>query len=139
MKLPIFLSTKLHNEPDDFSEEEFLSVGYDLEHRFNENWKLRNAFRFTEQTASLEVAFPFEIDEETGTALRFFASQPQDGESYSLQTSTEGKFATGKIKHQVLAGLDLNLTEDNFNEQTRLDLETPLELESVQSCIRSIS
>ena len=120
---------QITNEPDDFSEEEFLSVGYDLEHRFNENWKLRNAFRFTEQTASLEVAFPFEIDEETGTAFRFFASQPQDGESYSLQTTTEGKFATGKIKHQVLAGLDLNLTEDNFNEQTRLDLETPLELD----------
>jgi len=120
---------QITNEPDDFSEEEFLSVGYDLEHRFNENWKLRNAFRFTEQTASLEVAFPFEIDEETGTAFRFFASQPQDGESYSLQTSTEGKFATGKIDHELLFGLDLNLAEDNFNKQTRLDLETPLELD----------
>ena len=120
---------QITNEPDDFGEEEFLSVGYDLEHRFSENWKLRNGFRFTEQTASIDVAFPFEIDEETGTAFRFFASQPQDGESYSLQTSTEGEFATGKLDHQVLFGLDLNLAEDNFNKQTRLDLETPLELD----------
>ena len=120
---------QITNEPDDFGEEEFLSVGYDLEHRFNENWKLRNAFRFTEQTASIDVAFPFEIDEETGMAFRFFASQPQDGESYSLQTSTEGEFATGKINHELLFGLDLNLAEDNFNKQTRLDLETPLELD----------
>ena len=120
---------QITNEPDDFGEEEFLSVGYDLEHRFNENWKLRNAFRFTEQTALIDVAFPFEIDEETGTAFRFFASQPQDGESYSLQTSTEGEFATGKINHELLFGLDLNLAEDNFNKQTRLDLETPLELD----------
>ena len=120
---------QITNEPDDFGEEEFLSVGYNLEHRFSENWKLRNAFRFTEQSASLEIAFPFEIDEETGTVFRFFGSQPQDGESYSLQTSTEGKFATGKIDHELLFGLDLNLAEDNFNKQTRLDLETPLELD----------
>ena len=120
---------QITNEPNDFGEEEFLSVGYDLEHRFSKNWKLRNAFRFTEQTASIDVAFPFEIDEETGTAFRFFASQPQDGESYSLQTSTEGEFATGKLDHQVLFGIDLNLAEDNFNKQTRLDLETPLELD----------
>jgi iron complex outermembrane recepter protein len=120
---------RITNEPDDFGEEEFLNVGYDLEHRFNKNWKLRNAFRFTQQTALLETAFPFQIDEETNTVFRFWAAQPQDGESYSLQTSTEGKFATGKIDHEVLLGLDLNLTEDNFNDLIRLDQETPLELD----------
>ena len=120
---------RITNEPDDFGEEEFLSVGYNLEHRFNKNWKLRNAFRFTQQTALLETAFPFEIDEESNTVFRFWAAQPQDGESYSLQTSTEGKFATDKINHEVLLGIDLNLTEDNFNDLIRLDLETPLELD----------
>lgn len=120
---------QITNEPDDFGEEEFLSVGYDLEHRFSKNWKLRNAFRFTQQTALLETAFPFEIDEESNTVFRFWAAQPQDGESYSLQTSTEGKFATGKLDHQVLLGLDLNLTEDNLNDLIRLDEETPLELD----------
>ena len=62
--------------------------------------------------------------------FRFWATQPQEGESYSLQTSAEGEFVTGKIEHEVLLGLDLNLTEDNFNEQTRLDIENPpLELD----------
>ena len=120
---------RITNEPDDFGEEEYISAGYNLEHRFNKNWKLRNAFRFTQQNALLEIAFPFEIDEETGTVFRFWAAQPQEGESYSLQTSSEGKFATGKIDHEVLFGLDLNLAEDNFNKQTRLDEETPLELD----------
>lgn len=120
---------QISNEPEDIGEEEFLSVGYDLEHRFNEKWKLRNAFRFTQQEALIEIAFPFEIDEESGTIFRFFGSQPQDAESYSLQTSTEGKFATGKVDHEVVFGLDLNLTEDNFNDKTRLDLENPLELD----------
>ncbi len=120
---------RITNEPDDFGEEEFISVGYDLEHRFNQNWKIRNAFRFTQQNARLETAFPFEIDEETNTVFRFWAAQPQEGESYSLQTSTEGKFATGKVDHEILFGLDLNLTEDNFNDLIRLDEETPLELD----------
>mgnify|MGYP003546441029 FL=1 len=120
---------RITNELDDVGEEEYISAGYDLEHRFNDRWKLRNAFRFTQQNALLETAFPFEIDEETGILTRFWAAQPQEGESYSLQTSTEGKFATGKIDHEVLFGLDLNLTEDNFNDFIRLDQETPLELD----------
>ena len=119
---------RITNEPDDFSEEEFISVGYDLEHRFNDKWKLRNAFRFTQQNALLEIAFPLVVDEETGTVTRFWGSQPQDGESYSLQTSAVGEFATGAVDHELLFGVDLNLTEDNLNEQTRLDLENPLEL-----------
>ena len=120
---------RITNEPDDIGKEEYISAGYDLEHRFNKNWKLRNGFRFTQQNALLEVAFPFEIDEETGSVFRFWAAQPQKGESYSLQTSAEGKLATGKVEHEVLFGLDLNLTENNFNDLIRLDLETPLELD----------
>ncbi|MGL5832754.1 MAG: TonB-dependent siderophore receptor [Waterburya sp.] len=120
---------RITNEPDDVGEEEYISAGYDLKHRFNDRWKLRNAFRFTQQNALLETAYPSEIDEETGIVTRSWADQPQEGESYSLQTSTQGKFATGKVEHEVLFGLDLNLTEDNFNDFIRLDEETPLELD----------
>lgn len=119
---------RITNEPDDFGEEEFILAGYDLEHRFNDNWKLRNAFRFTKQNALLEVAYPFEIDEETGTVTRFWAAQPQEGESYSLQTNAVGEFATGTVDHELVFGVDLNLTKDNFNDQIRLDDSNPLEL-----------
>ncbi len=119
---------RITNEPDDFGKEDYISVGYDLEHRFNDNWELRNAFRFTRQNALLEVAYPFEIDEETGTVTRFWAAQPQKGESYSLQTSAIGKVATGAIDHELLFGIDLNFTRDNFNDLIRLDDANPLEL-----------
>lgn len=119
---------RISNEPDDFGEEEFILAGYDLEHRFNDSWRLRNAFRFTKQNALLEVAYPFEINEETGTVTRFWAAQPQEGESYSLQTNAVGKFATGTVDHELLVGVDLNLTKDNFNDQIRLDDSNPLEL-----------
>jgi iron complex outermembrane receptor protein len=100
---------RITNEPDDTAEEEFISIGYDLEHRFNNYWKLRNAFRFTQQNSLLEVAYPFEIDEETGTVTRFWAAQPQDGESYSLQTNAAGKFVTGWIDHEVLLDISKSL------------------------------
>jgi iron complex outermembrane recepter protein len=119
---------RITNEPDDLSEEEYISAGYDFEHRFNDNWKLRNAFRYTKQNALLEVAYPFEIDEETGTVTRFWAAQPQEGESYSLQTSAVGEFATGAVDHELLFGVDLNSTTDNFNDRIRLDDSNPLEL-----------
>lgn len=119
---------RISNEPDDFGEEEFLSVGYDFEHRFSDKWKLRNAFRFTQQNALLEVAIPFAVDAETGTVTRFWAAQPQEGTGFSLQTSVQGDFATGKIDHELLFGVDWSLTEDNFNDKIRLDDSTPLEL-----------
>lgn len=97
---------RISNEPDDFGEEEFLSVGYDFEHRFSDKWKLRNAFRFTQQNALLEVAIPFAVDEETGAVTRFWAAQPQEGTGFSLQTSVQEDFATGKVDHELLFGVD---------------------------------
>jgi len=119
---------RITNEPDDIAEEEYFNIGYDLEHRFSDSWKLRNGFRYTKQDALLEVAFPFSFDEDTGTVTRFWAAQPQDAESYSLQTNLVGEFATGSIEHTLLFGVDLNRSDDNFNSFTRLDTSTPLEL-----------
>lgn len=120
---------QLTSEPDDVAEEEFLNVGYDFEHRFNEKWKLRNGFRYTKQDSSTEITFPFDIDDETGIITRFSGFQPEKSESFTLNTSLVGEFATGPIEHQLLFGIDLNRTEDNFNISTRLDLENPLELD----------
>lgn len=120
---------QISNEPDDLSEEEYLNIGYDLEHRFNEQWRVRNGFRYTNQTAFLNVAFPFDLDEETGILTRFWATQPQDSQSYTFQTSLLGEFETGPVEHELLVGLDLNRDRGNFNTKIRLDPETPLLLD----------
>ncbi|MEM7759728.1 MAG: TonB-dependent siderophore receptor [Cyanobacteria bacterium P01_A01_bin.40] len=120
---------QISSEPDDIGEEESINVGYDLEHRFNDNWKLRNGFRYTKQDASIEITFPFDIDDETGIITRFSGFQPEESESFSLNTNLVGEFATGPIDHQLLFGVDLNRTEDNFNLSTRLDVENPLEFD----------
>ena len=120
---------QISTEPDDFGEEESLNVGYDFEHRFSDNLKLRNGFRYTKQDASIEITFPFAIDDETGIITRFSGFQPEESESFSLNTNLVGEFATGPIEHQLLFGVDLNRTEDNFNLSTRLDVENPLEFD----------
>ncbi|NJM98909.1 MAG: TonB-dependent siderophore receptor, partial [Phormidesmis sp. RL_2_1] len=120
---------QISNEPDDISEEEYLNIGYDLEHRFNDQWRIKNGFRFSDQRGLLEVAFPFDIDEETGELARFFAAQPQDSQSYTFQTSLIGEFKTGSIEHELLIGLDLNRDQGNFNANIFLDAETPLLLD----------
>ena len=120
---------RITNEPDDINQETYLNVGYDLEHRFSESWSLRNGFRYTNQDQLQEVAFPFAFDQDTGSMTRFWAQQPQDSESFTLQTNVMGEFVTGSIEHTLLVGIDFNYTKDNFNTLIRLDPNTPLDLD----------
>ncbi|VEP17334.1 membrane hypothetical protein [Hyella patelloides LEGE 07179] len=124
------------NEPDDFIEKESLNVGYNLEHRFSDNWTLRNAFRYDKNDDHLETAinFPFigTLDESTGDLDRSFAIQDVGVENYSLQTNAIGKFNTGAIEHKLLLGIDLarNQTEqtsrNDFSEVIPINIFAPV-------------
>ena len=59
---------RIINEPDDTIESNYLNVGYDLEHRFNYNWKIRNAFRYSNYDYDYDViALILGFDEGTAT------------------------------------------------------------------------
>lgn len=102
---------RILGEPDDSISSEFISVGYDLEHRFSDSWTLRNAFRYLENNddISATLSFPFigGLNEATGTLNRVFAEQTVTNETLALQTSVVGEFATGSIDHTLLLGVDL--------------------------------
>lgn len=93
-------------EPGDERITEEVNVGYRLEHRFNDNLTLRNAFRYTSQDAFDYRAQPLEVDEETGELTRNFRSNDDYRETYSLQTDLVGEFVTGSIEHTLLFGFD---------------------------------
>ncbi|MBW4549537.1 MAG: TonB-dependent siderophore receptor [Aphanocapsa sp. GSE-SYN-MK-11-07L] len=99
-------------EPDDYVENKTLNIGYNFEHRFNDSWKIKNAFRYLSKNIIEEFAFPFEIDDQAGIVTRNFGGFDIDVESYSLQTNLIGKFATGSVKHTLLLGIDLNQSTD---------------------------
>ncbi|HCF30602.1 MAG TPA: TonB-dependent siderophore receptor, partial [Cyanobacteria bacterium UBA11049] len=94
-------------EPGDFREFEDIAPGYVLEHRFSEDWTLRNAFRAELSNTSTRRFVPVALDETTGELEREVRTTEGNRESYDLQTQLTGRFATGSIDHQVLFGVDV--------------------------------
>lgn len=116
------------NNPDDSITTDYFSTGYSFEHRFSDNWKIRNGFRYISYDYDYSVvALPFIVD--GPDIIRFFADQDGQQRSYSLFTNTVGKFATGSIKHVLTAGVDLNRSEARiftlFGDPTPLNIFNP--------------
>ncbi|MEM9245152.1 MAG: TonB-dependent siderophore receptor, partial [Cyanobacteria bacterium P01_F01_bin.153] len=101
------------NDPQDAVEKEYFSAGYTLEHRFNDNWKIRNEFRYVSDDYFYNlIAVPVAFNEETGNLTRILAAQQNERDNYSLYTNVQGKFNTGSIEHNLLFGFDLSREED---------------------------
>ena len=102
---------RITGEPDDDARNESLRVGYKLEHRFSDEWKLRNNFSFYDlnpefvaNTGPISSRF---FNETTGDINRIYVQNAQPAQSIELQTNVVGKFSTGSLKHTLLAGVDL--------------------------------
>lgn len=113
-----FLSEPFSN----FSKREY-SVGYVFNHRFSENWSVRNASRA--QWLYPERYYPFSdsLDESTGELSRSAYWAGGDYSNYSTQTDFIGKFATGSIQHQILFGFEYGKTHEN--PEFRTDIPYP--------------
>ena len=99
-------------EPNDLIEAENFNVNYILEHRFSDNWKLRNSFSYTNSERFASYTRVIELDEETGIVSRYWNQNEEPRKNYSLQTNVVGEFATGSVEHTLLFGVDLfRLTE----------------------------
>ncbi len=118
---------RITGEPSDSVTNKTLNIGYKLDHQFNSNWKLRNAFRYSSYEYDFNVIALPRFDESTLTVNRFFASQDSQNKNYSFQTNLTGEFATGDIQHTLLTGIDY-VRQDN-RIATQYDFtERPLDL-----------
>ncbi|WP_250123544.1 TonB-dependent receptor [Chroococcidiopsis sp. CCMEE 29] len=113
---------RILGEPDDINIREQYIAGYRLEHRFSENWQLRNAFRFISTERNTE-AFQNrgDLNEETGDLARDVTDQNGILEGYTLQTNLVGEFSTGSIQHQLLLGIDLSRETNDFDNRSALE------------------
>ena len=127
---------RILNNPSDKGEREFINTGYTFEHRFNKDWKIRNAFRYISNDYGSNdlVAAPILFDENTGILTRTFTEEEREEDSFTLYTNAEGNFATGKIEHNLLFGIDLNHTQTNLS--TRFN---PFPLNSSNPSLTSIN
>ncbi|MEP1078884.1 TonB-dependent siderophore receptor [Leptolyngbya sp. PL-A3] len=98
---------RLFQDPDAVAETEEFSASYSLTHEFNDNWQVRNEFRYL----SIDT-FDFRLDswtiEDDGTLDRRWRSNDDYSEFYSFQTNVVGEFNTGSVEHTLLAGVDWN-------------------------------
>ena len=113
-------------------------VGYRLEHRFNENLQLRNAFLYTfyDDYDSLGI-FNGSLDPDLRTLNRRFFDGSQYYDSYYLDTNLLGEFNTGSIEHQVLIGFSLNRDvtdlDFEFGDAAPVDIFDPVFDQTVNS------
>ncbi len=122
---------RIISEPSDRVTNQSLNIGYALDHKFSDNWKLRNAFRYASNQYEFNVvALPLSFDATTNTVNRFFATQDAQTKDYTLQTNLTGEFATGDIKHKLLVGADYVRREgrlfSSLGDPTTLDLFNPV-------------
>jgi iron complex outermembrane receptor protein len=99
--------TRILGEPDDFFRAETLTLGYRLEHQFNDNLQLRNIFQYRSSKTFDFRAQADSLNEETGILSRTFNSNDDYVELYGLQTNLTSKFKTGSIQHNLTLGIDL--------------------------------
>ncbi len=81
-------------------------IGYVFDHRFSDDWSVRNAFRA--QWVYPERYYPFSssLNETTGELNRVDYWAGGEYKYYSTQTDFIGRFATGSIQHQLLFGFE---------------------------------
>lgn len=108
---------------------DIITVGYNLEHRFSDNWQIRNAFQFGQRSAPSFVTFPINLQEDARTLDRLYAETESDLYSYLLDTYVVGNFNTGSIDHELLMGVELfrfeSFLDDSFGDVSSIDLFAP--------------
>jgi iron complex outermembrane recepter protein len=104
-------------------------VGYNLEHRFSEDWKLRNAFYFSDNDYGYEDQYEAtSLDPDLRTLQRTsFGDLEIEAQAYNLITNVVGKFSTGPIQHQLLFGVDLSRFYSRAIQEASF-LGTPIDL-----------
>jgi iron complex outermembrane recepter protein len=123
---------RLVGEPDlTPRERRVIRTGYRFEHRFNDNWRIRNSFRGSFQNILDETLVFSRTLQDNGRTLERRITEVESAvkESYIFDTNVVGSFATGDIQHQLLVGFDLFRENDrgifNFRAIDPLDIFDP--------------
>ncbi|WP_245562026.1 TonB-dependent siderophore receptor [Stanieria cyanosphaera] len=118
-------------EPNfDGNDRKITQLGYDLEHSLSDDWSLRHAFRYTNFQSKQREAFVNAIQDDLRTLERSGDSFIDDINNYQTTAYLTGKFKTGEINHELLAGIDYVFEEDYFEseffEAENIDLFEPV-------------
>lgn len=90
-------------------------IGYRLVHEFDQDWSISNIFRFVDTDYDVIGAeFPGTLEADGRTLLRFPFDAFDRYAEYQMQTTLRGGFATGPLRHDLIAGVDLSSSRADF-------------------------
>lgn len=113
-------------------------LGYQLDHRLNDNWTIKSEFSTAfldvpESTAVLPIANSSTsngLNRDGRTLRRFLVENPSSTTSLTFNNSLLGKFKTGSIEHSLLFGVEVarEETEDrlDFRQLRDIDIFNPV-------------
>ncbi|WP_366931690.1 TonB-dependent siderophore receptor [Nostoc sp. NOS(2021)] len=107
-EIPRNLNLSGPDRSDNYVHEDIGRIGYSLEHKFSDNWSLKNAFRAIFYHFETSAFLPTSLDPDNRRLNRIFNQGQFNDQAYNLATDIIGKFSTGSIKHQLLFGFDLS-------------------------------
>lgn len=109
------ISTRtFHGEPgyDRYTRDQY-SVGYALDHRFNDSWSFQQNLRYADVKSNYPNIFSlgFALDEngdpiDSRTLDRVAALYKDNAGTFTMDSRMHGKFDTGPVKHNLLVGID---------------------------------
>ncbi|BCA56571.1 Ferrichrome-iron receptor [Nitrospira sp. KM1] len=107
-------------------------VGYDLSHQFNNNWSIRNMYRYSIQDISQVNGEPVALDADQRTFQRiWFGSETSIARAHyhDMITNVIGHFRIFEMDHTLLTGLELRQERSNPSQQVlRMDPSLSLDL-----------
>jgi iron complex outermembrane receptor protein len=107
-------------EPDTFpfrTDARRVQAGYQLEHRFNGIFTLRQNLRFAYHEADFRGILGYALDADERTLERYTLDSPDVYQTLGLDTSLEAKFATGpSVNQTALVGVDFYYIGDHFKD-----------------------
>ena len=119
LSLPIDLNLDYPTLDETYTEQ--WRTGYRLNHRFNDNLKLRNAFTFSADLLATGRTTGLSLIDDRFVQSTFRGDETYLRENYQLQTDLIGNFSTGSIDHELTVGVDLyRYTIDGFERSTSI-------------------
>ncbi|WP_138502473.1 TonB-dependent siderophore receptor [Nostoc sp. PA-18-2419] len=99
------------DDPDLKLERDFIGLGYRLQHKFSDNWSIRNAFRAELEDYDEAFAYNLGLRVDNRTIDRNARFDQAKSRNYNVQTDVIGKIQTGIVKQDLLFGLELSRTD----------------------------
>ncbi|MFC7610721.1 TonB-dependent receptor domain-containing protein [Teichococcus aestuarii] len=117
------------------------AIGYQLEHRLDDVWTVRQNFRYAHIDAEVNVLSVRSVgaDQRTGTRSATFVSDHAN--AFALDNQAQASFTTGALRHTALFGIDWQRTSARARQGLRsqgvpgIDLFRPVYYQSIPAIL----